>query len=69
MTSGRVGEPLESNTSFNLLTSRRGRSISSCSGFIWPWSGKACNRIGPELLHPFAQHVLMDPQVAARLRH
>ena len=56
-----------SRSAFSLTTSRRRRSISSCSGFIWPWPGKAC-RVGAVLLHPLAQHVLVDVQVAAGLR-
>src|SRR6516162_2799365 len=31
-----------SRSAFSLATSRLSRAISSCSGFIWPWPGKAC---------------------------
>src|SRR6185295_6713267 len=31
-----------SRSAFSLITSRLSRAISSCSGFIWPWPGKAC---------------------------
>src|SRR5262249_55003003 len=30
-----------SRSAFSLVTSRLRRAISSCSGFIWPWPGKA----------------------------
>src|SRR5438874_13798604 len=30
-----------SRSAFSLATSRLRRAISSCSGFIWPWPGKA----------------------------
>ena len=50
------------------LTSRLSCAISCCSGFIWPWPRKGLHRIGAELLHPFAQNILMNVQVSGGLR-
>src|SRR6476661_6159611 len=36
-----------SRSAFSLVTSRRSRSISNCSGFICPWPGKACTGLEP----------------------
>src|SRR5215207_3435254 len=36
-----------SRSAFSLVTSRRSRSISNCSGFICPWPGKACTGSEP----------------------
>jgi hypothetical protein len=53
-----------SRSTLSLLTSRLSRAISCCSGFIWPWPRKGLHRIGAELLHPFAQNILMNVQVS-----
>ena len=47
----------------SLAFSLRSRSISSRSGFSWPWPGKAYIK----LLRPAPQHVLMDLQIPSRL--
>jgi hypothetical protein len=38
-------------------------------GIKEPVAGEGLHRVGAELLHPLAQHVLMNAQVAAFLRH
>ena len=32
-----------SRSAFSFASSPLRRTISSCSGFIWPWPGKACS--------------------------
>ena len=58
-----------SRSAFSFVTSRRSRSISNYPGFIWPWPGNACNRMGGAFLDPAAQHVLTHVQIAAGLDH
>src|SRR5262249_53425168 len=52
-----------SRSAFSFATSRLRRTISSCSGFIWPWPGKACCGSSANFFTPIAQLRRVNVQV------